>query len=582
MDPTSAQQDLRGFVCMVRLVKVLGSVLQHSYSTQSLPPQFGGHDSMVSYIEGSLTSWLSNLAPEMRWQNPNSIKRGSPGSPMRSPLTAQASLAEARRAVSLAKEAGEVYPAYLYIVYNTTLILLHRPYIVGAAGSPAAAQSNTICTGSGRAITDIAQGLDMEHCSYVVNRFTLYALLQAGVIHAMNAVYDKRGSHAAMDYYKRTLKVLEGFLNCSSYSGGVSEGIKILEQFLASTSHAAAREEGNKMNDNAEDIYQQQETDAQPSRKKRQLEAGSLPSQQSVASIQYTSLPQSAMTPTTLSMINASSKPDTLMSSIPNTSFQYAYNQPSQQQQQQQQQQYNPADLKEQQKQQQLKIQQQHRLYQQTQTFGAGVVNKPATKPETLLEQQQLQQQQLLRQQLQRQQQRQQMEAELKGQDANPHQQQQPILNSMTAPVIPSHRYAMQMLQQQQHSHPNMPMTMTGLSMEAQQKSNQDQLNMGTMNPMVTDNFEYDPTKFWVDFSDSNGTLNPSQLQQQDTSSVGVNNRSMAESQFRSSSSTNAFTKGVGLLIVSNFIITGFTNIEWKTEDSKQQQTEKQLMLIAN
>ncbi|KAI8594663.1 fungal-specific transcription factor domain-containing protein, partial [Dissophora ornata] len=223
MDVSSTQQDLRGFVCMVRLVKILGSVLQHSYSTQSLPPQFGGHDSMVSYIEGSLTSWLSNLAPDMRWHNPNmpGAKRGSPASPMRSPLQ------QSTIAVTLAPECSELYPAYLYIVYNTTLILLHRPYIVGAAGSPAAAQSNTICTGSGRAITDIAQGLDMEHCSYVVNRFTLYALLQAGVIHAMNAVYDKRGSEVAMEYYKRTLCVLEGFLACAAYSGGVAEGIKV-------------------------------------------------------------------------------------------------------------------------------------------------------------------------------------------------------------------------------------------------------------------------------------------------------------------------------------------------------------------
>ncbi|OAQ27194.1 hypothetical protein K457DRAFT_639617 [Linnemannia elongata AG-77] len=232
IDTVSSHQDLRGFVSMVRLVKILGSVLQHSYSTQSLPPQFGGHDSMVSYIEGSLTSWLSNLIPEMRWQNPNSAKRGSPALAMRSPPSIQSTLAEARRAVALAREAGEIYPAYLYIVYNTTMILLHRPYIVGAAGSPAAAQSNTICTGSGRAITDIAQGLDMEQCSYVVNRFALYALLQAGVIHAMNAVYDKRGSQVAMDYYRRTLSVLESFLNCSSYSGGVSEGIKILEQTI--------------------------------------------------------------------------------------------------------------------------------------------------------------------------------------------------------------------------------------------------------------------------------------------------------------------------------------------------------------
>ncbi|KAI7831586.1 fungal-specific transcription factor domain-containing protein, partial [Gamsiella multidivaricata] len=221
MGVSSSQQDLRGFVCMIRLVKILGTVLQHSYSTQSLPPQFGGHDSMVSFIEGSLTSWLSNLSPDMRWQNPNlpGILRGSPALSMRSMR---------QQSLALARECSEIYPAYLYIVYNTTLILLHRPYIVGAAGSPTAAQSNTICTGSGRAITDIAQSLDIEQCSYVVNRFALYALLQAGVIHAMNAVYDKRGSEVAMDYYKRTLSVLQGFLVCTTYSGGVAEGIKIL------------------------------------------------------------------------------------------------------------------------------------------------------------------------------------------------------------------------------------------------------------------------------------------------------------------------------------------------------------------
>ncbi|KAK3843034.1 MAG: fungal-specific transcription factor domain-containing protein [Linnemannia gamsii] len=230
MDVTSSQQDLRGFVCLVRLVKILGSVLQHSYSTQSLPPQFGGHDSMVSYIEGSLTSWLSNLSPEMRWLHPNNTsgRRGSPASPMRSPDAI-------RSAAGLDRVNGDIYPAYLNIVYNTTLILLHRPYIVGAAGSPTAAQSNTICTGSGRAITDIAQGLEISRCSYVVNRFALYALLQAGVIHAMNAVYDKRGTEVAMEYYTRTVRILEGFLACAAYSGGVAEGIKVIGHLLLFT-----------------------------------------------------------------------------------------------------------------------------------------------------------------------------------------------------------------------------------------------------------------------------------------------------------------------------------------------------------
>ncbi|ORZ28713.1 fungal-specific transcription factor domain-domain-containing protein [Lobosporangium transversale] len=227
MDFSSSPVELRGFVCMVRLVKILSSVLQHSYSTQSLPPQFGGHDSMVSYIEGSLTSWLSNLAPDLRWHYPNGV--GARKSPL-NPQQQQAIVVGVKHATALAKDYSEIYPAYLYIMYNMTLILLHRPYIVGAAGSPAAAQSNTICTGSGRAITDIAQGLDIMHCSYVVNRYALYALLQAGVIHAMNAVYDRRGSNVAMDYYKRTLHILGNFLTCTEYAGGVAEGIKVLHK----------------------------------------------------------------------------------------------------------------------------------------------------------------------------------------------------------------------------------------------------------------------------------------------------------------------------------------------------------------
>ncbi|KAF9102684.1 hypothetical protein BGX29_004321 [Mortierella sp. GBA35] len=523
IDTVSSQQDLRGFVSMVRLVKILGSVLQHSYSTQSLPPQFGGHDSMVSYIEGSLTSWLSNLIPEMRWQNPNSAKRGSPALSMRSPPSIQSTLTEARRAVALAREAGEIYPAYLYIVYNTTMILLHRPYIVGAAGSPAAAQSNTICTGSGRAITDIAQGLDMEQCSYVVNRFALYALLQAGVIHAMNAVYDKRGSQVAMDYYKRTLSVLESFLNCSSYSGGVSEGIKILEQFLASTSKAAAEEENNRQEMDSQNFMgqQQQQEFVEPSRKKRPMEAPLSQTPQPVAqAVQYAPLtasplstlqtPPAVITQTTLSMMNGSVN-------APYQQYNYV---PTAQQHQPQ---PLPVDLREQQKQQQLKIQQQHRLYQQMQSYGPSSIQKTGeTKAESLLEQQQQQQQQLLRQQLQRQQQRQQLDMEMKDQDANvamqQQQHQQPVLSSMGAPVIPSHRYAMQILQQQQQQQQqhngqvHMPMTM----------GSQDQFNMGTTTAssggLLTDGFEYDPTKLWVDFSDTtnaaSGTLNPAHLQQ--------------------------------------------------------------------
>ncbi|KAG0050102.1 hypothetical protein BGZ83_005095 [Gryganskiella cystojenkinii] len=559
VDVASSPQDVRGFLCLIRLVKILGSVLQHSYSTQSLPPQFGGHDSMVNYIEGSLTSWLSNLTPEMRWQNPNGsgLRRGSPASPLRSPHPLSV-VTDAKIAVSLAREAGEIYPAYLYIVYNTTLILLHRPYIVGAAGSPAAAQSNTICTGSGRAITDIAVTLDMDHCSYVVNRFALYALLQAGVIHAMNAVYDKRGSEVAMEYYRRTVRVLEGFLRSPANSGGVAEGIKILEQFLASTTKAAADQDGE-LEDQDEVMLEQVE--GLPKRKRRQVEAATVATPEQILAMDTasTQIQQQApnvytmataqqystgMTPSTLSMMTS---PEIATGSINPSSLVYDYNQ--QQQRQQQQQQQQQIDLKEQQKQQQLKIQQQHRLYQQMQTFGTGVkVETKAESEQQKLEQQQQQQQQLMRQQLQRQQQRQQMEMEMKDANAAAHQAvlntQQQQASALATPVIPSHRYAMQILaqqqqqqQQQQHlqqqhhhhqgagqAHMPMTMTMTALTMEAQNKMNQDfQLGSlpggGLVGGEDFSNNAYDPSRFWVDFSGagqagSQGTINPAGLEQ--------------------------------------------------------------------
>ncbi|KAF9581990.1 hypothetical protein BGW38_000803 [Lunasporangiospora selenospora] len=485
----SAQQELRGFLCMVRLVKVLGTVLQHSYSAQSLPPQFGGHDSMVSYIEGTLASWLSNLSPEMRWQNPgfhhpsvnNSCgRRSSTASPIRSPQQSQHqlqqqhnALVEAKRVFKLAREYAELYPAYLHIVYNTTLILLHRPYIVGAAGSPAAAQSNTICTGSGRAITDIAQCLDIEHCPYIVNRFALYALLQAGVIHAMNAVYDKRGSEIAMEYYRRTVQVLEGFLPFASFAGGVAEGIKILDLFLSTTSKAAAVEEEEESNSAMYSATTtQQEDGTLPCRKKRTLDGSmsSVPATtsqstpvpestllQSISEVPY-SLPvhgsastSVASTPMTIATTMVMATPSPHMSSLTPTTatpaasvvpmtpvvlptptpglnlntMPYLYNsQPS-----------RPpitVDLMEQQKQ-QLKIQQQHRNYQHMQSFGAAAASvdpviptneqHPILNGTTMnsnksaemirLEQQQQQQQQLLRQQLQRNQLKQQLEVEL-------------------------------------------------------------------------------------------------------------------------------------------------------------------------
>jgi len=327
---------------------------------------------------------------------------------------------------------------------------------------------------------------------------------------------------------------------------------------LASTTKAAGDQDGD---DDAQDEVFMEQAEGLPKRKRRQVEASALnmgtpatPEQilamdtsSTTAHAQQQQSPNvytlasagqqfsTAMTPSTLSMMTS---PDLASGSINPSSLVYDYNQQRQQQQQ--------VDMKEQQKQQQLKIQQHHRLYQQMQTFGTGV--KTETKAESeqqKLEQQQQQQQQLMRQQLQRQQQRQQMEIEMKDANSAAAVAHSNAMNAqastLATPVIPSHRYAMQILaqqqqqqqqqhhlsQQQQHHHQHgqahmpMTMTMTALTMEAQNKMSQD-FQLGSMPTGLGDDFansSYDPSRFWVDFSGagqagSQGTINPAGLEQ--------------------------------------------------------------------
>lgn len=342
-----------------------------------------------------------------------------------------------------------------------------------------------------------------------------------------------------------------------------------MEQFLATTSKAAAEEEGANGGMDHGSTLQLEQASTQPSRKKRQLDSvsshsGSVSTQSTVqyqpsmyaVPMQTTAFAQQPILTPTLSMMTS---PE-LMNG---TGYAFDYNN---QQQQQQQTPVTVSDLKEQQKQQQLKIQQQHRLYQM-QTFGGGagaVKVEPTTDSLDLhkVEQQQQLQQQLLRQQLQRQQQQQQMEMSMKDQIAggNVHTSaltaQSP---NLAAPVIPSHRHALQMLQQQQqqqhsfqhsqqhlrqqHQQPvTMPltMTMTSLSMEAQQKMSQE----FQLNSMIASSAGYDPSQFWMDFSGGAGDRPSSAAGGNGLTSVGLDQEGLriattaaGEGQFGSNSS---------------------------------------------
>ena len=284
----------------------------------------------------------------------------------------------------------------------------------------------------------------------------------------------------------------------------------------------------------ATEMCSMEQDEGQPNRKKRQLDTqvsqSSIHSYNSAPSVQYRrqssayDLPTSSAAFVQPTVLTQTSLPMMTPLELATIQAQPVYIHDTQQQKQP-----HSVDLKEQQKQQQLKIQQQHRMYQQLHTFGAAKVDLRMNNEQQKLEQQQQQQQQLLKQQLQRQQHKQQLELEMKEQNAGVNaassQTCTPSTTGATAPVIPSHRYALQMLQQQQqhqfppHGSMSMPMTMTmaTLSMEAQNKVNQDfEMN----NLTVASSAGYDPTAFWVDFSASDqssssaGTINPAGLEQ--------------------------------------------------------------------
>ncbi|KAJ2767764.1 hypothetical protein IWQ56_003203, partial [Coemansia nantahalensis] len=116
-----------------------------------------------------------------------------------------------------ARPARCVYVALLHLVYNTAMILLHRPFIAridappaadarGGSGSPSPLPSHSICTMSAQMISQIGQAF-VRDSQVVIMPFLTFMMFTAGTMHLNNILVSADGA-TARRFLKRTLDVM--------------------------------------------------------------------------------------------------------------------------------------------------------------------------------------------------------------------------------------------------------------------------------------------------------------------------------------------------------------------------------------
>lgn len=157
---------MENFHYLIKICEILGDVIRELYmvkgrkqlSVMSTP------DSIVSSLDKKLNKWMSKLPPTLQYRPPNTR------------------LNERAPAPSLEL-------CQLHMLFYTTLILMHRPFIPGPAQTvaPSVFPSASICTFAANKILDITESLMAEGRLKNVNNYTLFFMFTAGIIFIYNA-----------------------------------------------------------------------------------------------------------------------------------------------------------------------------------------------------------------------------------------------------------------------------------------------------------------------------------------------------------------------------------------------------------
>lgn len=155
------------FIHLIKICDILGHVLKNIYYAKARHHVGTQH---IEHVLGALDRQLKN------WYNsmPDSLKFELPAS---------------------SESSGGAYPdppspiSQMHMIYYTTVILLHRPFIPGPSQAtlPTALPSYNICMSAANSILDIVNiMLNENHLKYVLN-FTVYYIFTAGIIFIKSA-----------------------------------------------------------------------------------------------------------------------------------------------------------------------------------------------------------------------------------------------------------------------------------------------------------------------------------------------------------------------------------------------------------
>lgn len=167
VDQDDQDRKLEEFHQFIKLCEILGDILQQLYMVKGRKQLalLSSPDNVISKLDHALNKWMAKLPPYFQYQPPN---------------TRMAETAPAPR----------LEICQIHMLFYTSLILLHRPFIPGPTqnGSPSVFPSASICTFAANKILDIVESLMAEGRLKNVNNYSLYYMFTAGIIFINDAL----------------------------------------------------------------------------------------------------------------------------------------------------------------------------------------------------------------------------------------------------------------------------------------------------------------------------------------------------------------------------------------------------------
>jgi hypothetical protein len=167
-DKTNSPTIIENFHQLIKLCEILGDILCQLYMVKGRKHIAGlaTPDPVISKLDKSLNKWMAKLPPNVQYKPPNA------------------------RIASEKTPAPTLQLCQVHMLFYTSLILLHRPFIPGPTQkhTPSVFPSASICTFAANKILDIVECLLAEGRLKMVNNYALYFMFTAGIIFINDAL----------------------------------------------------------------------------------------------------------------------------------------------------------------------------------------------------------------------------------------------------------------------------------------------------------------------------------------------------------------------------------------------------------